>query len=49
MTDSFRFSPLEVYSVVADTEKYREFVPWCLDSVLIEKRVINLKFEIVVL
>ena len=32
-----RYSPQQLYSVVAAVEHYREFVPWCQKSELIKK------------
>jgi coenzyme Q-binding protein COQ10 len=38
MHSSHRFSPEQVYSVVADVKRYREFVPWCVSSELISEK-----------
>ena len=33
----YRYSPEEVYSVVADINKYKDFLPWCKESVVIKE------------
>ena len=33
-----RFSQQQLYNVVANVEKYREFVPWCQRSVIVDAK-----------
>lgn len=31
-----RFSQQQIFTVAADVEKYKEFVPWCQRSVIVD-------------
>jgi ribosome-associated toxin RatA of RatAB toxin-antitoxin module len=33
-----RYSPDQLYSVVADVEQYQRFVPWCVRSAVLRRR-----------
>lgn len=43
---SFRYSPDQMYTVVADVKNYRKFVPFCKKSVVIVERKDFLKAEL---
>ncbi len=36
----------EMYSIVSDVESYREFVPWCTDSKVFQKKGRHFKASI---
>jgi len=37
MTNTRRWTPEQVYNVVAEVEHYSKFVPWCVGSTVVKR------------
>ena len=42
------FSPSQIFSVVADVDRYKEFLPWCKDSIVLQRRGTRIVADLIV-